>query len=88
MDQAFLQMGGRFTLSDDSHGIDHVGTNYRKALDWITTKTSIKELYYLERVNGPSTDVVDKTVARNIAVARLQSHGFWKNAPRCMRIQQ
>ena len=28
-------MGGNFTLSDDSHGTSHVGTNYGKLRDFV-----------------------------------------------------
>ncbi|KAI9678215.1 MAG: histidinolphosphatase [Caeruleum heppii] len=33
--RALLQLGGRFTLSDDSHGVDQVALNYHGVLDHI-----------------------------------------------------
>ncbi|KAF2725516.1 histidinol phosphate phosphatase H [Polychaeton citri CBS 116435] len=42
----FLSMGGRFTVSDDSHGVDQVGLNYGKVMECIE-KAGIRELFYL-----------------------------------------
>ncbi|KAK5188176.1 hypothetical protein LTR16_008613, partial [Cryomyces antarcticus] len=44
--EAFLAMGGRFTLSDDSHGCDQVGLNYHKVLDAIRS-AGIQEIHFL-----------------------------------------
>ncbi|KAI0014717.1 histidinol-phosphatase [Xylariomycetidae sp. FL0641] len=35
--EEWLRLGGRFTLSDDSHGIAQVGTNYARALDFLAS---------------------------------------------------
>ena len=72
-------MGGRFTLSDDSHGIDHVGLNYDKVMECIK-RANITELCYLASVSGSvhahdnrSPDVGWNTVS----VSKLENHGFW-----------
>nr|OQO24340.1 hypothetical protein B0A51_05567 [Rachicladosporium sp. CCFEE 5018] len=44
--QTFLKMGGRFTFSDDSHGIDQIGANYKRVLDAIR-KAQIESVVYL-----------------------------------------
>lgn len=48
-------MGGKLTLSDDSHGIDHVGTNFKRAFDYLDS-LGVKEVYLPakspEGVNG------------------------------------
>ncbi|TKA81643.1 hypothetical protein B0A49_00529 [Cryomyces minteri] len=44
--EAFVGMGGRFTLSDDSHGCDQVGLNYGKVLDAIRS-AGIQEIHFL-----------------------------------------
>jgi hypothetical protein len=41
-------MGGRFTLSDDSHGVAQVGLNFERVLDYLKS-LGVTELYYLER---------------------------------------
>lgn len=33
--QEFIARGGLFTISDDSHGVSHVGTNYGRLLRFI-----------------------------------------------------
>jgi len=46
--EEFLKMGGRLTLSDDSHGIEQVGTNFKRAVEYLET-LRVKDLYYLDR---------------------------------------
>ena len=46
-------MGGRFTLSDDSHGIDQVGLNYERAWNNLT-RSGITRLYYLAPTSDPA----------------------------------
>ena len=41
-------------MSDDSHGIDQIGTNYTRLLDFIQ-KVGIKELYYVDSYMPTST---------------------------------
>ncbi|OHW91336.1 histidinol-phosphatase (php family) [Colletotrichum incanum] len=48
--EAWLEMGGRFTFSDDSHGIAQVATNYKRNLDYLES-LGVKEVYTFER--GP-----------------------------------
>ncbi|GJC79064.1 putative histidinol-phosphatase [Colletotrichum liriopes] len=48
--EAWLKMGGRFTFSDDSHGIAQVATNYKRNLDYLES-LGVKEVYTFER--GP-----------------------------------
>jgi hypothetical protein len=43
--QAFLEVEGRFTLSDDSHSLDQVGLNYSRVLKTIH-KAGISQLYH------------------------------------------
>ncbi|KAF3767440.1 hypothetical protein M406DRAFT_41023 [Cryphonectria parasitica EP155] len=49
--EEWLRMGGRFTLSDDSHGIAQVATNYRRALDYLES-LGVKEVWTLQRTEG------------------------------------
>ncbi|KAK5173451.1 uncharacterized protein LTR77_002132 [Saxophila tyrrhenica] len=76
----FLSMGGHFTLSDDSHGIDQVGLNYGKVLDCIKA-AGINEICHL----APAADGVKVNDSRfpnvgwkTVAVNDLEAHGFWK----------
>jgi histidinol-phosphatase (PHP family) len=45
--EEFMKMGGRFTLSDDSHGIDQVGTNFMRVFEYLESLGE-KELFLLE----------------------------------------
>lgn len=46
--QAFLEKGGMFTLSDDSHGVDQVGYGYDKVLRFVE-EVGITTLQVVER---------------------------------------
>lgn len=46
--QEWLSLGGKFTLSDDSHGIGHVATNYAKGVDYLLS-LGIKDVWTLRR---------------------------------------
>jgi histidinol-phosphatase (PHP family) len=41
-------MGGRFAMSDDSHDVGQVGTNYPRLLEYMQ-KAGIKEVHYADR---------------------------------------
>ena len=45
--EKFLGMGGKLTLSDDSHGIDHVGTNFERAVGFLES-LGVEEVFLLE----------------------------------------
>jgi hypothetical protein len=46
--QAFMAMGGNFTLSDDSHGVAQVGLNFGRVSDYLKS-LGVRELCHLER---------------------------------------
>lgn len=46
--EEWLRMGGKFTVSDDSHGIAQVATNYGRALDYLES-LGVKEVWTLRR---------------------------------------
>ena len=72
-----MKLGGRFTLSDDSHGTDQVGTNYLKLLKFVE-RVSIQELYYVTA--GHRNDFLAANQhARKITLSELQGHRFWKS---------
>lgn len=53
--QEWIRMGGKFTFSDDSHGVAQVGTNYLRGLDYLEG-LGVKELWTLERVESADDD--------------------------------
>jgi histidinol-phosphatase (PHP family) len=45
--KAYRDMGGRFTLSDDAHGVAQVGLNYQSTKTYLE-QLGVEELYLLE----------------------------------------
>ena len=72
-------MGGRFTLSDDSHGIEQVGLNYATTLKCVE-RAGITELWHLASASN-STPPLDKRFPNvrwsSVPVDQLKSHAFW-----------
>ncbi|KAK4100252.1 histidinol phosphate phosphatase H [Parathielavia hyrcaniae] len=64
--EAWVRMGGRFTFSDDSHGIAQVATNYARGLDYLEG-LGVREVWTLERrqpeVEGGKGELVEKAVS-------------------------
>ncbi|KAI5285545.1 histidinolphosphatase [Ascosphaera aggregata] len=93
--QEFLSMGGRFCLSDDSHGTAQIGLNYHRVLAFIE-KTGINEVYYLEHVPTSSSQVptgdsgtcaeevkfdhrFPETALKRLDLATLKTEPFWQS---------
>ncbi|KAF5845478.1 hypothetical protein GGP41_003086 [Bipolaris sorokiniana] len=70
--QMFLRMRGGFVMSDDSHGIDHIGTNYARLLAFIQT-VGTDRIHYVERAEqGKGTRFA------SIALTDLVQLPFWE----------
>ncbi|EGY20810.1 hypothetical protein VD0002_g2067 [Verticillium dahliae] len=52
--EKWLSMGGRFTFSDDSHGIDQVATNYLRNIDYLES-LGVSTVYTLERLTSAAS---------------------------------
>jgi histidinol-phosphatase (PHP family) len=81
--QEFVALGGRFTLSDDSHGIEQVGLNYSTVLDRIK-KAGIQQICHLTPVTGgtkPHDDRFPNVGWKSIPIDELEAHAFWTSAP-------
>ena len=50
-------MGGRFTMSDDSHGVGHVATNYARGIAYLES-LGVEQVWTLRRRPrpGPADD--------------------------------
>lgn len=48
-----IKSGGRFTLSDDSHGPHAVGLNYHRLREYVQ-RVGLKELWYLGPGQSPN----------------------------------
>lgn len=51
----FLKLGGRFCLSDDSHGVDQVGLNFGRVMEFVR-RVGIETLYFLQVVEEDDAD--------------------------------
>lgn len=49
--QEWTSMGGKLTLSDDSHGVDQLCTNYSRALECVE-HAGVKELWFFKRTTS------------------------------------
>ena len=79
--QHFLSLSGRFTLSDDSHGVEQVGLNFHRVLEAIK-KAGITELAYLAPAGTANSVPVDERFPQvcwaSLSLDELEAHGFWK----------
>ena len=72
-------MGGRFTLSDDSHGVEQVGLNYAIVLKCVE-KAGITEVWHLAPASDstpPFDDRFPNVRWTSVSVDKLKSHAFW-----------
>lgn len=72
----FLVLGGQFTLSDDSHGIDHIGSDYRELLRF-AEKVGITQITFLEARSAIQGSQLPDVTAKTTPLAQLQSHPFF-----------
>lgn len=69
-------MGGNFTVSDDSHGIDQIGSSYRELLRF-AQEVGITHFTYFEK-GSPTKDSRFPDIAiRTTALSQVQSHPFF-----------
>ena len=81
----FKGMGGRFTLSDDSHGVEQVGLNYARAVEGLR-EAGVGEVWCLDGVAGGDAGkegvVADERFPgvrwKRVSMEEIAGHGFWK----------
>jgi histidinol-phosphatase (PHP family) len=75
-------MGGKFCLSDDSHGVEQVGLNYHQCIPYLR-RNGIARLYFLERDTGKAFQPRDSrfpgTTFGSLTLAELSELPFWTN---------
>lgn len=75
----FMTMNGGFVMSDDSHGIDQVGTNYARLLAFIQ-RAGIEKIHYADRdVTTKDDSFIKGGGFSNILVKDLALSPFWAN---------
>lgn len=79
--QEFLARGGRFCLSDDSHGVDQISLNFHRVLEFLD-RAGISTLHYLQlaepsaQTTGPDARFPRTQVAA-VSVEELKQMEFW-----------
>jgi histidinol-phosphatase (PHP family) len=66
--EEWVKIGGKFTLSDDSHGIEQLGTNYLRGLEYLES-LGVSEVWKLERSPHPWAEGQAKATLSEKAVA-------------------
>jgi histidinol-phosphatase (PHP family) len=74
----FLRLGGAFVMSDDSHGIDQIGTNYARLLTFIK-KAGIEEIQFVDAAGVRSDNRFPSAGFSSIATSKLADLPFWNN---------
>ncbi|KAF2035149.1 histidinol-phosphatase [Setomelanomma holmii] len=76
--QMFLRLGGAFVMSDDSHGVDQIGTNYARLLAFIE-RAEIAEINFVSRDGVRIDERFPSAGFLSIATSSLAESSFWKN---------
>ncbi|CAI8496088.1 unnamed protein product [Hanseniaspora opuntiae] len=75
----FKQLGGKFVLSDDSHGLNQLATNYKRCKDeYINGELGLDTIYYLaEKENSGSADSLPEVEFKSMPIEEFNSQEFW-----------
>ena len=66
-------MGGDFTLSDDSHGVRHVGTHYGKLHDFVE-RIDLRVITIFEKNLTTEDDPFPGVSKKTVPVANIRDH--------------
>jgi histidinol-phosphatase (PHP family) len=78
--RAFVERGGRFVVSDDSHGIEQVAFGYDRLLPFLD-EVGITAIHFLghaaERLERPHDVRFPHLVISSVSIDELKQHPFW-----------
>ncbi|KAK1244561.1 hypothetical protein MKX07_003360 [Trichoderma sp. CBMAI-0711] len=66
--EKWLQLGGKFTMSDDSHGIAQVATNYSRGLAFLES-LGVEHVWTFQRQNHPEAGEDARATLDDVAVS-------------------
>ncbi|KAH9868830.1 hypothetical protein J1614_007905 [Plenodomus biglobosus] len=78
--QRFLRLHGGFVMSDDSHGVDQIGTNYKRMLAFIQ-RAGIEKIHVADRDGERQQTRFPSIGFSSITVAHLAQLPFWESLP-------
>lgn len=73
--QLIFELGGRFALSDDSHGPHRVGEHYPRMRDYLR-QLGVKELWHLSRTSDGT--LFQRGLSATRVAGDWEEHAFWK----------
>lgn len=75
----FKNLGGKFVLSDDSHGLNQLATNYKKCKDeYINGELKLDTIYYLAEIEEQSLeDGLPKVDFKSMTIEEFNNQQFW-----------
>lgn len=76
--QLILKHGGRFALSDDSHGPHSVGLNYSRVADYLQA-AGVSELWYLQKSDAPNA--AGRFLQSVQLSGKWSDSDFWRSKP-------
>ncbi|KAI9623944.1 hypothetical protein H4Q26_017090 [Puccinia striiformis f. sp. tritici PST-130] len=76
-----ISMGGRLTLSDDSHGYDRVGLNYEKSFEYLRSNNVPTLWYLVPAVDEKSAMQPRGKVSALPIPGNWWEHTFWSHEP-------
>jgi histidinol-phosphatase (PHP family) len=76
--QMFLRLKGGFVMSDDSHGIEQIGTNYARMLAFVR-KAGIEEMQFIDPAGTWIDSRFPNVGFSSIKVRDLTQLPFWHN---------
>ncbi|CAG8507963.1 10463_t:CDS:2 [Ambispora leptoticha] len=74
--ELIIEKGGKFTISDDSHGPTSVGQNYEKLYKYLK-EFQIDTIFYLDHEYDPNSKDGKKLVVKK-SLENILSHPFWQ----------
>ena len=75
--QAFVVLDGRFTFSDDSHGIDQVGLNYDKVLVF-AEDVGIRNISRFSSASSSVGSLDSQGYGSSMSLADMRKHLFFQ----------
>lgn len=80
--QAFNEIGGRFCLSDDSHGVEQVALNYDRCIPYLE-RNHISRVHFLQplrqRFDNPLDPRFPNVGLQFLALDELKTLPFWQS---------
>ncbi|KAI2998761.1 hypothetical protein CBS147346_8008 [Aspergillus niger] len=75
----FLARGGRFCLSDDSHGLEQVGLNFHRVVPFLE-QVGVSRLHYLALGEGdaPVDARFPRTQIKEVTLEEVKNMPFWR----------